>query len=254
LSYKARGGSGYRQNHKPSKGSLSFSSKRSNKSSYPFKIKSVKPFDFRKLTLGSTFDSKEILNYIMTLNAPEQINRGKMTPEEWADTYLSPTKHYVLMDVSPKAMFLPVPPGLPENVDKYSKSVSEYPPIVVDRNSRIEARIGGTFLDRVGGLQPYTVVDGKHRVSAGLLRGDKKMKAFVPVESVDEVLRNSHVVEVDDYALKYIEEKGYRVVEKLGAGVYKVFDSKRNSSRVIDEGVLNVVKRNRGEKWVFKSD
>lgn len=251
MSYVTRGGSGYHQNHKPPKGSLSFSNKKPIKSSYTFKIK---PCDFGKLPSGSTCDSREIVDYIMMLNAPDQINRGKMTPEEWTDTYLSPTKRYVLMDVSPKAMFLPIPPGKPEKVAEYSKSVSEYPPVVVDRNSRIEARVGGGFLDRVGGLQPYTVVDGKHRVSASLQRGDKKIKAFVPVESVDEVLKNSHIAEVDDYALKYIEEKGYRIVEKLGAGVYKIFDSKRNSARVIDEGVLSVVKRNRGEKWVFKND
>lgn len=199
----------------------------------------------------SNASRSEMLNFILETNSPEQIKSGKMSPEDWADTYMSSDSDFVLMDVSPKAMFMPLSAGDNSKVENLSKSEYEFKPIVIDSNEKIQARIGGGVLDRVGGLQPYTVLDGKHRVSASLIRGDKSIKAYVPKSAVDEVLKRSHKAEVFDAALDYIKEKGYEIREKTADG-YKIFDPKRNSTRVIDEGVLDVVKRNRGESWLFK--
>lgn len=195
----------------------------------------------------------EIVSFIMQTNSPEQVKSGKMTAEDWADTYLSRDSDFVLMDVSPKAMFMPLAAGDNSKVDKLAVSQEEYKPIVIDSNEKIQARIGGGVLDRVGGLQPYTVLDGKHRVSASLIRGDKSIKAYVPKSAVKEVLDRSHKAEVYDFALEYIKEKGYEIKEKTADG-FKVFDPKRNNIKLIDSGLLDVVKRNRGESWLFKNN
>ena len=161
---------------------------------------------------------EQVIKHIMNTNPPEQVRKG-MSDGEWADRYLSEeTGGYVLADVHPKSLNSPTELGEPEKVIPFSKmGASTQPPVVVDSNRKIQARWGGGKLDQAYGIQPHTLVDGKHRVAAALLRGDKTIKAIVPKERLEEVLKTSHAVELEEFARQYAADKGH-VILSVGGG------------------------------------
>jgi hypothetical protein len=64
----------------------------------------------------------------------------------------------------------------PGRAQEYADQEGEFPPIVLGLDSRI-SRTGWTMVPF------YTIRDGNHRVAAAKLRGDKTIKAYVPIDS-----------------------------------------------------------------------
>lgn len=164
---------------------------------------------------GETLGKSQVISHIMKTNPPEQVATGKMTAEEWADRFMSEEpKGYVVTSVHPKSLNAPVAPGMPDKVQSFVSQKSEAPPVVIDSNEKQQARFGGGKLDRAFGLQPHTIIDGKHRVAAAIERGDREIKAIVPIRKLAEIQQRSHAIELEEFAHQYIESKGHTITGK----------------------------------------
>lgn len=200
-----------------------------------------------------SISSGDILNHIVKTNPPDQISSGRMTPAEWADKYMSDEpKGYVLIDVSPQVMNLPVAAGLPEKVERFALERGESaPPVVVDSNEKIEARWGGGKMDQAYGLQPHTVLDGKHRVEAALARGDVVIKAYVPKRKAEMIIKASRDIERQSFAMDYFSRKGYPVVRQRGTD----FDVMRQGSpRTFTRYDIEKIAANTGHEWHWPNE
>ena len=181
-------------------------------------------------TLSSAEDQniprKEILEHIAKA-PPEQVVSKKMSIEEWADEYMSDSdQSYSLIKVSPQVMNLPLSAGSKEKVEEYTQMDGKHaPPIVIDSNEKIQARFGGGKLDQAFGLQPHTVIDGKHRVEAGMLRGDNFLLAYVPKGKLEQIWTQSSDFEKREF-----------------------WDSAK-PGKPFDIRMVETVAKNRGHKW-----
>lgn len=117
-----------------------------------------------------------VIDEIMKSNPPQQVADGRMTKDQWRDTYMSDEPGgFALINVHPSAMNIPTAAGVDEKIKDFTgRDAKAQPPIVVDSNDKIEARHGGGKLDRAFGKQPHTIIDGKHRLAASQARSDKK--------------------------------------------------------------------------------
>jgi hypothetical protein len=168
---------------------------------------------------GQQVDRQQVLEHIMGTNPPEQVKSGKMTPEEWADRYMSNRdQEFALIEVHPGAMNLPAE-TLKTKVGRYARESGTPPPIVVDSNDKIQARYGDQgqgagALSRSYGRQPHTVIDGKHRVEAALQNGRGSIRAYVPKHQLRAVWSRPHEIERAQYARTYLKGKGYPLLEE----------------------------------------
>ncbi len=168
-------------------------------------------------------DRQQVLEHIMGTNPPEQVKSGRMTPEEWADRYMSNgDQEFALVNVHPGAMNLPAGTSRMK-VGRYARERGTPPPIVVDSNDKIQARYtesgeAASRLSRGYGRQPHTVIDGKHRVEAALQRGQGSIRAYVPKGKLGQVWQRSHEIERAEYARKYLTGKGYPILEESPMG------------------------------------
>ena len=195
----------------------------------------------------------EMLAHIIKTNPPDQISSGRMTPAEWADKYMTPEpKGYALIDASPQALNLPVAAGLPEKVQRFALEKGESaPPVVVDSNEQIEARWGGGKMDQAYGLQPHTVLDGKHRVEAALARGDTAIRVYVPKRKAEMIIKASRDIERQAFALDYFARKGYPVVQQRGTD----FDVIRQGApRTFTRYDIERIATNTGHEWHWPNE
>lgn len=197
-----------------------------------------------------TYSQQEVLDHIMATNPPEQIKEGRMTVDEWRDKYMTDEPGgYVMANVAPEAIFLPVEAGDKAKVARYTGMKGKRSPaIVLDSNDKIEARFGGGKLDRAYGVQPYTVIDGKHRVEAALARGDTSIRAYVPKRKLQQVIKNSSTVEVQRFAESYFKSKGYSLLRQSGQ---QWTVSRQGSERTYTTRDLNNIAKNTGYSWVY---
>lgn len=166
---------------------------------------------------GDKVSRGDVIERIMKTNPPEQVKTGKITKEEWASVYLSDEPGgYAVMDVHPGALNLPLGDTsklMSEKIKEYKgKDASSAAPVVVDSNDKIQARIGGGRLEQAYGMQSHTVIDGKHRVAAALERGDKSIRAIVPVRKASEISKTSHAIELAEFAKQFAESKGHQIL------------------------------------------
>lgn len=135
---------------------------------------------------GRVIPQRAVLSHILAVNPPGQVQRGDMTPVQWAARFMTPEPHgYLLMDVSPEVMNIPAPVRDPGRVDRYAEEpAGSAPPIVVDANKTYRA-VGPR------GLQEHTVIDGRHRLMAALERGDERIRALVPARLASRIRAES---------------------------------------------------------------
>lgn len=145
------------------------------------------------VALNDKVSRAHVLAHIMSTNPPAQVKEGRMSPDEWANQYLSNEPNgYTLMHVDPKAMHFPAAPDMGKVASFAEKPTGDAPPIVVDSNQKIRAQSGSGVHDHVGDdLQPHTVIDGKHRTMAAAIRGDRAIPAFVPSHLAAQLRRES---------------------------------------------------------------
>ena len=197
----------------------------------------------------SIFSQKEVIDSIKN---PPWKTMG-ISRDEWIDKYVSSEDiRYRLIDIHPKAAHLPVEAGDKVFVKNIANQKPSTQPIIIDSNNRLEARWGGGKLDQAFGVQPYTTLDGKHRVEAAIIRGDDSIRAYVPERKIKAVLDTSLELEKDVFAQRYIKSKGGTNIswdadkwKFINAeGVEKTYDS-RTISRIADR---------EGYVWKYKYD
>jgi len=202
---------------------------------------------------GQSASREDIIQHIMEINPPVQVSSGKMTSQEWADSYLSEEPGgYVLIDVDPRVLTSPADP-LGEKVTGIVQAGNPLLPVVVDSNTKIEARFIGGEYGRNFGRQADTVIDGKHRVAAAIQRGDETIRAYVPVRNADAIVKRSNssrrAVEVARYLESYAERKGYPIMDRRAdGGMIVTRDGVRREYTVRD---AQVIAKNIGYVWKF---
>lgn len=197
---------------------------------------------------GQEISRQTVLDHIMSTNPPEQVKSGKMTPQGWAERYMSDgDQEFALINVHPGAMYLPTQ-TVAGKVSTYTQKEGPPPPIVVDSNNKIEARFGGGKLSRAYGRQPHTVIDGKHRVQAALKRGDKALRAYVPKHQLRTIWERSHEIERNEFAQSYFERKGYPLLE-TGPQGWQI--ERQGREQTYTPRDMERIARNTGHAWTW---
>lgn len=204
--------------------------------------------------ISSTATRQEIIDYIMRHNPPEQVKDGRMTPEEWADAYISDRdKGYVLLEIDPRALTMPTSAGDSGFVNLLATTEGQFSPVVIDSNEKIQARYGGGKLDQAFGLQDTTVLDGKHRVEAAIARGDTLIRAYIPAQKVSALLKASAYLEMNRFAIAYITTKGGTVLSTDGISFWKIQTSDGRIT-TYDIRTLARIAKNNGYNFKFWDD
>jgi hypothetical protein len=193
---------------------------------------------------------EDVINHIMTTNPPDQIIKGEMTVDEWVNKYMSKEPDgYAFIKVSPSTMNLPMKAGMADKVEKFTGLKTKAPPIVVDSNDVIQARIGGGKLDQAYGMLDHVVIDGKHRLEAAINRGDETIEAFIPRRKLSEIWNKSHSIELNQYAESYFEKKGYPIIRRISR-VYTVRRNGENQDYTITD--IERIAAKLGKVWTWK--
>jgi hypothetical protein len=204
------------------------------------------------------FSRDDILKHILSTNSPLKRGERTMTPEEWAERYLSQEPEgYVLMNVHPN--ILVHPKGFEaRHLDsakaaEFAKlSALTQAPIVIDSNKAMQAR---AVYDEMGGygLASFMVVDGKHRVRASQLREDKSIQAYVPKHRVKDLMVASHEAEVLDFAKSWCERKGFKFLgaSRNSYGIEASFEREDGRKDAYSQWRWEEMAGKLGVKWLY---
>lgn len=129
------------------------------------------PSDFKKYKTAASygkFTGEQVVDYVQKMNKIDRQAAHTLVG-------LDAGGDYKLRDF-PLARLVAGDDYSPAQAERYANQEGEFPPIVLGLDSRV-SRTGWTMVPF------YKIRDGNHRVAAAKLRGDKTIKAYVPLDS-----------------------------------------------------------------------
>lgn len=202
--------------------------------------------------IGQRADRDQILAHIMATNPPAQVRAGQMDAATWAQRFLSDEPDgYTLMHVHPKALHYPAAPDMAKVATFASRTDSNNaPPIVIDRNAKMQIPDGSGPHDRAGRRrQPHTVIDGKHRAAAAAVRGDVAISAYVPRSLAPVLRRDSHRCEVEDAARAHLERHGHTLTGR--SGEHLTFRTADGRDQAVAHDAMRTILGAQGSTWRY---